>query len=108
MDNTSDFDIFFKNVDPSKEEVLIEELQEQLTSERDARREDRFFFIVITVILFDIVFFTVIPNSAGPIALFLVQIIVLIPIAKKMGVEEIAIMLNSVLERVAYKASNDD
>jgi hypothetical protein len=81
-------------------------LQQQLTEERDARREDKFVFIATVVILLDIVFFSVMPTFGGPLALLILQLLVLIPLAKRMGMEEIAQILSNVIHRMAGKAGD--
>lgn len=91
---------------PTKRDELIEQLQEELTAERDARREERFIFIVLVVILFDIVFFTVMSNISGPIAILILQLLILIPLARRMGMQEIAQSLDNVLSRIAGKTTN--
>ena len=89
---------------PTKQEQQIQELQNDLAAEKDARQEDRFFFIIIVVILFDIVFFTLMPTFGGPLALLVLQLLILIPLARRMGMEEIAGILNGVITRLAGKA----
>lgn len=97
------FDILVSaNLDPK--DVQIEELQAQLTQERDARREERFVFIFVCVLLLDVVFFTVMPTFGGPLALLVLELLILVPLAKRLGMEEIAQLLSRVLERVAGKS----
>jgi hypothetical protein len=90
--------------EPTPQEKQIEELQEQLAHERDARKEDRFVFIVAGVLLFDVVFFSLMPTFGGPIALLLLQLLILIPLARRMGMEEIARILSRVLDRMADRS----
>ena len=92
---------------PTKQEQQIQELQDELTAEKDARREDRFIFIVVSVILLDIVFFTLMPTFGGPLALLVLELLVLIPLARRMGMEEIATIINGVMNRLAGKAGGD-
>lgn len=94
--------------EPTKRDQQIQELQEELTAERDARREDRFFFVLVCVILLDIVFFTVSPTFGGPLALLVLQLLVLIPLARRMGMEEVATILNGVITRIAGRASGGE
>src|SRR4051794_32928892 len=47
---------------PTKKDAQLQELQEDLANERDARREDRFVFIAVPVLLLDVCFFTVMPS----------------------------------------------
>ena len=86
----------------------IEELQSQLESERDGRKEDRFVGIICLVLLLDVVFFSVMPTFGGPLALLVLQLLVLIPLAKRMGMEEIAKILSRVLHRMAGRTSDGE
>lgn len=79
----------------------IEELQEDLNAERDARREDRFFFIFSVVILLDIVFFSVLDSIGGPISLLVLELVVFISLARRMGIEELQGVFSRVLGRIA-------
>src|SRR6056297_3058298 len=80
--------------EPTKRDQQIQELQEELTAERDARREDQFFCILVAVVLLDVVFFTVMPTFGGPLALLVLELLVLIPLARRMGMQEVAEILN--------------
>lgn len=91
---------------PTKQEELIEELQEELTAERDARREDRFVFICVGVLLLDVMVFSVMPNLGGPIAILVLELLILIPLARRLGMEESARLLSRVLDRVGDGVSS--
>lgn len=93
---------------PTKRDQQIEELQEALANERDARKEERFIFVVLLILLFDVVFFTVMPSFGGPIAILVLQLLILIPLARRMGMEEIAQSVDRVLNRVAGRHTHDD
>ena len=97
-----------RSAQPTKQEKQIEELQDELAFEKDARREDQFVFIIVVVILFDIVFFTLMPTFGGPLALLVLQLLILIPLARRMGMDEIATILNGVINRLAGKAGNGE
>jgi hypothetical protein len=90
--------------EPSKVDEQILELQNDLAAERDARNEERFVFIVLVVLLLDVVFFTVMPTFGGPLALLVLELLILIPLARRMGMQEIAQILSSVIDRMAGKA----
>lgn len=98
-----EFGALVKEADLTKRDEQISELQEQLAYERDARKEERFFFLVLLVLLLDVVFFTVMPTFGGPIALFILELLILIPLAKRMGMEEVAQIASRVIDRVAGK-----
>lgn len=63
---------------------------------------------MILVALFDIVFFSVMPSFGGPLALLLLQLLILIPLARRMGMEEIAALIDRVLGRIAGKAGDGE
>lgn len=92
----------------TKRDEQIQALQEELTQERDARREERFVFIVIAILLLNVVFFSVMETFGGPLALLVVELIILIPLARRMGMEEIAGTINRVIDNVAGKANTKD
>lgn len=94
--------------EPTPRDQQIQTLQEDLANERDARREERFIFIVILVLLLDIVFFSVMSSFGGPLALLILELLILIPLAKRMGMEEIAAIYSRVLDNVAAKPRGDD
>jgi hypothetical protein len=94
--------------EPTTQERQIAELQEQLTQERDGRREDRFVGLVCLVILLDIVFFSVMHTSGAPLALVVLELLILIPVARRMGMEEVAQILNGFVGRMAGKPRQDD
>lgn len=94
--------------DQSPRDDLIQQLQEELTQERDKRKEDRFVGIVLIILLFDIVFFTVMPTFGGPLAVLVLQLLILIPLARRMGMEGIALMIDRVLDRMAGGMTKDD
>jgi len=94
--------------EPTKRDQQVEELQEALAYERDARLEDRFVFIVVVVLLFDVVFFTLMPSFGGPLAILILELLILFPLARRMGMEEVARIMSRVLDRVAGNMRADD
>lgn len=100
------FDALVSN-EATKRDKQISELQEQLTEERDARLEERFVFVVLLVLLLDVVFFTVMPTFGGPIALLILELLILIPLAKRMGMQEVSQLMSRVLDRMATKGRED-
>ncbi|WP_141659699.1 MULTISPECIES: hypothetical protein [Chelatococcus] len=101
------FDVL-ASTEPTKQDQQIEELQKQLAYERDARREDRFVGIVCLALLLNVVFFSVMPNFGGPIALLVLELLILIPLAQRMGMQEIAQILNRVLHRMASRTTDEE
>ena len=93
----------FEGFLPEEPDSLIEQietLQNQLNAERDLRREERFFFIVALVILLNVVFFSVLETWGGPIALLILEAMILIPIAKRLGIQEVRQIIDKLLDQV--------
>lgn len=86
----------------------VQELQESLADERDKRLEDRFIFIVVVTVLLDVVFFSVLDNLGGPLALLILELLILVPLARRMGMEEIAQLMDRVLNRMAGSMNNKE
>lgn len=102
---TKTFDMLVSG-EPTQVDRQIQELEARLEKERDGRREDRFVGAVLLVLLLDVVFFSVTPTFGGPLALLVLELLILIPLARRMGMEEIVQILSSVLHRMAGKASD--
>ena len=81
----------------------IERLQEQLAKEKDARKEDWFISIVIVLVFFNVLMFTVVTSIFGPVVLLVLQLLILIPLARKLGLQEISQLLDRLLSRVEFK-----
>jgi len=101
----------FKNIPdsiPDENARRIEHLEEKLQHIKDARSEERFIFVVIIILLLNVVFFSVLPNFAGPLALLILELLVLIPFAKKMGMQEISEILDRIIHRAAKSFNEKD
>ena len=94
--------------EPTAQEKQIQELQKDLLHEKDARLEERFVFIILLVLLLNVVFFSVTPSFGGPIALLVLELLILIPLANRMGMQEVAQIINRVLDRVAVKGKEGE
>lgn len=98
--SSSDFSGFSESP-ADQDDNQISTLQEQLNYEKDARREERFIYIVLLIVLFDVVFFTVMPNFSGPLVLGILELLIVFPIARRLGMEEICEIVQSVIHRIA-------
>jgi len=97
------FDVL--GTDVTKRDEQIEALEKKLERERDARREERFVFIVLVLLLLDVVFFSIMDTFGGPVSLVVLELLILIPLARRMGMQEIAGIINRVIDNVANGAS---
>lgn len=92
-DLAADFD------DHSKAIKALAEAQEEIGQLRDARKEERVGWIVVSVILFDCAMLLNAENSIGPLIIGVLEIAVLAIVAKRMGVEEFFALFSAVMHR---------
>jgi hypothetical protein len=85
--------------DHSKAIKALAEAQEEIGQLRDARREERVGWFVISVILFDCAMLLNAENSVGPLIIGVLQIAVLAIAAKRMGVEEFYALFSAIMHR---------
>tara|TARA_R110000772_G_scaffold60429_2_gene136512 strand:+ start:2681 stop:3046 length:366 start_codon:yes stop_codon:yes gene_type:complete len=100
-DLASDFD------DHSKALQALADAQEEIGEIRDARREERIGWIVVTVILFDCLFLLNAENWSGPIVIGILEIGILAVAAKRLGVEEFYALFVGVMNRFGGMALGD-
>ena len=89
--------------DGSGQQKLAEaysELGEDLEKTADNRAEERFIWIVVCIILFDCFVFSQIENWAGAIVIGIIELVLIIALAKRLRVEEIAKLLGRFMDRV--------
>ena len=83
----------------------IEALEKRLEREQDGRREDRFVCLVIVLMLLDILQLNGAVNVSVGIIVFVLQLVFLLVVAKRMGVEQIAGILDRILNTFAKRGS---
>ena len=66
----------------------------------DARKEERFYSILILVILLDVVLFDAVEGTLVPVVIMVLELILLIPVAKRLGLEGIAELLSILVRRI--------
>ena len=93
---------------PTAQDKQIQELEDALEKTKDRIKEERFIWIIIFIILFDVVFFSKMESFFGALVIFILELLILIPLARRMGMEELAGILDRVLARIASGVSNRD
>ena len=76
----------------------IENLLAEIQKEKDERKEERFLFTLIIVLLLDLYFFMQMETYTGPLVIFLLELILLIYLARKWGIDPIIKILDKVLD----------
>ena len=95
-----------KNEQETQQTNEIAALQEQLTTEKDARKEERFLFIFAITILINFVIFNASENWGAPVTLLILELIFLGLVAGKMGWSQAQLLLNGVVAHVAKALTN--
>lgn len=73
------------------------ELEQKLAYERDARKEDRFVFMIILVVIFNAWFLHQASTWTLPVVVGILQLFALALLARRFGVQEIQYWLNQFL-----------
>lgn len=92
---------------PGKKDEALEAVQQQLAAAQDARREERFIWIVICVILVDVLWFRNATNAVVPIIVLLLELVVLFILAKRMGVEEVGGLFHRMMDGISRGATGN-
>ena len=97
----------FSITDKSTYDQVVNFLQSALEKEREERKEDRFIFILVSVVLLDVVLFSAMPNFGGPIALLILQLFIVIMLARRLGLREAHRLLAGFLDRLAGRIQSE-
>lgn len=78
-----------------------DELGNDVEASLNARGEERFAWLLCCIILFDCFAFSNMSNWTGPIVIGIMQLVLIIGLARKLRVEEIGKMLSRFMDRVS-------
>lgn len=87
-----------KGDDDSEKDEAFARLQEEVVRIKDARLEERFIWIVICTVLVDVLWFRSVSNPALPVVVMILQLIILMILAKRMQIEDV----QTLMERIIY------
>lgn len=79
-------------------------LGDELEAVKDARKEERFIWILIVTILLDVIWFADSSNATLPIVVLILQLVVLVIIARRMGIDDVVALIDRLLHSVGSKA----
>ncbi len=74
---------------PHPKEAALEQVQQELNEIKDSQKEERFYWISAVIVVFDIFTFQKMSTWGAPISITVLEIIVLICLARKFGVKDI-------------------
>ena len=91
--------------EPADDQVAA--LEQQIEDLKDKQSEERFVWILVTIILFDAVIFTNMQNWAGPIIIGVVELLVILVLAARCKVDVVAPLIDKVLGAYSRSRSSD-
>ena len=86
--------------DPAKVDEALDQLQQQLEAQKIERSEERFVWIMITVILVDVLWFRNASNPTVPVIVLVLELVLLLVLAKRMGVPELMLIFERIINRI--------
>ena len=90
---------FFRSVVVKKSDEGADALERALESEKDSRREERFYWILALIVVFDVASFQHL-SWAHSVLVFLLEIIGIIGLAKGLGVDVVVVLLERLYSRI--------
>ncbi len=97
---------FYRSVVATKSDEGAGALEKAIESERDSRREERFYWILALIVVIDIAAFQHL-DWVPSILVFLLEIIGLIGMAKWLGVDAVAVLLERTYSRISLPRRSD-
>lgn len=91
--------------DGDRSDEAVNALSNELTAERTARREERFVWMVISVILIDVLWFHTSSNVSLPLIVAVLELLALVIVARRMQIVEVVELVNRLLEGLTPKAA---
>lgn len=83
------------------------ELGDDVERAIDSRSEERFIWIMVCIILFDCLIFMHMESWSGPLVIGIIQLVLIIALAKKLRVDQIAGLLTRFMHRVGDYPDGD-
>ncbi|GAB4391602.1 MAG: hypothetical protein Tsb005_02070 [Gammaproteobacteria bacterium] len=82
----------------TRKDDTISKLEERNQALQDKINEERFYWICLIIIICDFFFFRDMKIWASPIVMLVLQLLILIPLARRLGVDTIYIIFNKFLD----------
>lgn len=87
----------------SKTDDALASLEKELNAETDARKEERFVWIVVCTLLVDVIWFRGSSNAAIPVLALVLELVVLFVVARRMQIDEITLLMSGLINTVGKK-----
>ncbi len=87
------------DLEPTQKDELIQALQADLNTERDERKEERFIWLFIVMLVFDAFIFIQMSTWTGPAAILVLQMLLMIVLGRRWQVDEIWTLTTKLIEK---------
>lgn len=92
----------------TKRDQQIRKLEQLLSEEKYSRNQERFLGILVVLIWFNIVFLTPMQSWGGPISILILELIALVLLARRMGLQEASQIIDRILASFPKGSRGDD
>lgn len=99
---------FFLKHETTKRDEQIQKLQQRLSEEKDSRKQERFFGILVFLILLNVILVTPMQTWGGPISILILELIALVLLARRMGLQEASQIIDRILVHSSKRSRGDD
>lgn len=93
---------------PSATDKVAAKLESDLQSERDTRKEERFFWILGLVIIGNVPIFNALESAWALLPTFLLELVLLIGLADWLGVDRVKVLLEKLYSKFSSEQSPED
>ena len=87
------------DVDATPTDEALEALQNELIAEKDARREERFIWFTVVVVVFDALVFIQMDNWTGPLIIGVIELLLLVALGRKWGMDHIWTLTETIIAK---------
>lgn len=99
---------FLLERETTKRDEQIRKLEQLLSEEKDSRKQERFFGILVFLILLNVIFLTPMQTWGGPISILILELIALVLLARRMGLQEASQIIDRILVHSPKRSRGDD
>lgn len=99
---------FLLERETTKRDEQIRKLEQLLSEEKDSRKQERFFGILGFLILLNVIFLTPMQTWGGPISILILELIALVLLARRMGLQEASQIIDRILVHSSKRSRGDD
>lgn len=104
MPQESDLRKVFLTEPATAKDDQIAVLEQDLQKEKDGRKEDRFVFLLVLIIIGDVWSFFYMHVWSAPFALLILEALLLLVVARRLGVDHVAVFMDRLLNKAVEKA----